>query len=112
MRIDTMVSWGYLELIETFFSANNLCATFEKDYTHSKIFPRITIVCDDESESACTLTLMSIRHLGVDNMLCDYLMRCNIPASFITEGSMPKRRDMKELDKQWEEHKKLLFSRD
>jgi hypothetical protein len=54
------------------------------------------------------MSFMSIKHLGFENMLCDFLIKCNIPPSLITVGKMAVKRDMNELDKKWAEHRKAI----
>jgi len=41
-------------------------------------------------------------------MLCDYLIRCGIMPARIAIGKLEIKRDMEELDKKWEEHRKLI----
>jgi hypothetical protein len=54
---------------------------------------------------------MSVRHLGFENMLCDYLIKCGICPGMIPVGKVAIQRDMKKLDDDWELHKrnKLRF---
>lgn len=106
MVIKTDISYGYLELIKVFFKANNLDVIIQDmtAYPHGKIH----LEYDGDSEIAHSITFMSIRHLGLENMLCDYLIKCGILPSQIATGSFVSKRDMKELDRKWDEHRKLI----
>lgn len=106
MIIQTIISYGYLDLIETFFKANNL----EIKCHLRKESSRNLINCEyeDNSETALSLTFMSYRHLGFENMLVDYLIRCGVPRNLISLGRTVVKRDMKKLDEEWEEHRKKL----
>ena len=106
MIVNTNISYGYHTLIETFFKANDLDVKIQDmtAYPHGKII----LEYEDNSETAYSITFMSVRHLGFENMLCDYLIRCGIMPSRIAIGMMEIKRDMEELDKKWEEHRKLI----
>ena len=71
-------------------------------------FGKITLIYEDDSETALSITFMSVRHLGFENMLCDYLIKCGIPVSLISIGQQAVKRDMAELDKQWDEHRRRI----
>ena len=105
MIINTNISYGYHALIETFFKANDLDVTIQDMAAYP--YGKVVLEYDENSETAFSITFMSVRHLGFENMLCDYLIRCGIPFTQISTGSWVAKRDMKELDKQWEEHRKL-----
>lgn len=103
--VNTNISWGYLGLIETFFRANNLAVKcVERGISERKL----TLEYEDDSETALNITYMSIKHLGFENMLCDYLKRCGVPVSLIPIGNCYPKRDMKKLDQEWEEHRKKI----
>ena len=106
MIINTIISYGYHSLISTFFEANELDVKIQDMTAYP--YGKIILEYDDNSDTAYKITLMSIRHLGFENMLCDYLIRCGTPVSLIPIGQAPLKRDMKELDRQWEEHRKLI----
>ena len=106
--INTQISDGYLELIKTFFKANELDVTI-KEYMHKEHdLTYLQLSYEDNSDTAYQITFMSVRHLGLENMLCDYLIRCGIAPTRINLGKQAVKRDMAELDKQWEEHRKQL----
>ena len=106
MIVETNISYGYNELLKVFFKANDLDVTIEDRaaYPHGKII----LEYRDDSDTAYNITFMSIRHLGLENMMCDYLIKCGIPPKRISIGSWAPNRDMEELDKQWEEHRKTI----
>ena len=106
MKVETNISYGYKKLIETFFSANDLNVEIEDKSAYP--FGKITLIYEDDSETALSITFMSVRHLGFENMLCDYLIRCGIPVSLISIGQQAVKRDMAELDKQWDEHRRRI----
>lgn len=105
MIVNTRISYGYAELIKIFCEANELQITI---HDTSAALGKLHLYYDDESPTAQTITFMSFKHLGLENMLCDYLIRCGISPSLIGIGSYTPPRDMKELDKKWEEHKRLI----
>ena len=107
MVVYTNISYGYGSLLEIFFKANDLEVAIE-DRTGYEYPGHAILHYEDDSDTAYGITFLSIRHLGFENMLCDYLMRCGIPAQLIPIGSVGVKRDMKELDRQWEEHRKLI----
>lgn len=103
--VNTNISWGFLNLIKIFFEANNLKVTcIERGISEKKI----TLEYEDDSDTAMSITFMSVRHLGFENMLCDYLIRCGIPTELIQIGNSYPNRDMKKLDEEWMEHRKQL----
>ncbi len=107
MIIKTNISYGYLTLIKTFMHANNLDLKIQdmSAYPHGKVI----LEYDDDSDTATTLTFMSYKHLGLENMLCDYLIRCGVDPILISVGvATQPNRNMKELDKQWEDHRRLI----
>ena len=132
MNINTNISFGYVTLLKTFFEANDLTVSClerfeEKDdvmppmntnfatkeatissalVTSARILT--TLVFVDNSETAEKITFMSFRHLGLENMLCDYLIRCGIPLSHISIGTYNVKRGPAELEKQWQEHRQTI----
>lgn len=103
--VNTNISWGFLDLIKTFFSANQLNVTCSARGVSER---KITIEYEDDSETALSITYMSVRHLGFENMLCDYLKRCGIPYELIPVGNSYPNRDMKKLDEEWMEYRKKI----
>ena len=101
MKIQTTISCGYADLINTFFKANNLNVAIEGG-------AHIILSYEDDSDTAYGITFMSVKHLGLENMLCDYLIRCGISPNLIGYGKHTEPRDLKALDKKWEEHRKLI----
>ena len=104
MIFETIISYGYIDLIETFFKANDLIVKCSKRQgPHSAL---LTLEYDDDSDTATAITFMSYRHLGFENMLVDYLIRLGYPSGMISIGRSVVKRDMKKLDEEWEEYKK------
>lgn len=103
MIIETHISHGYVRLLEIFFKANNLAVKCEERV--SGVFDQINLVYEDDSDTAITLTFMGMKHLGVENMLCDYLIRCGVSKDEIAVGRELIKRDMKKLDEAWEKHR-------
>ena len=106
MIVNTNISWGYLELLKTFFKANELDIICKERSAPAGTLT--TLSYDDNSDTAYKITFMSIRHLGFENMLCDYLIRCDIPARLISTGTLSIKRDMKKLDEEWNEYRKTI----
>jgi hypothetical protein len=114
--VDTKISWGYLPLIEIFARANNLELGFEcyseelceheKFKTSFGSYIRITF--DEDSPTASYITFMSIRHLGFENMLCDYLIKCNIGPNLIPIGKYVMKKSDEEMERDWQEHRKKI----
>lgn len=104
MIVNTQISYGYVSLIETFFKANELDVTVQDMSAYP--YGKIVLHYEDDSDTACTITFMSIKHLGFENMLCDYLIKCGITPSLIPIGKEAIVRDMKQVDKDWENYKK------
>jgi hypothetical protein len=106
MIVETQISYGYVEFLKVFFKANNLDVTI-RDMT---AYPngKIILEYEDNSETAYSITFMSVRHLGFENMLCDYLIKCGVPVSRISHGKASIKRDMAEVDKEWEEKRREL----
>jgi hypothetical protein len=103
--VETNISWGFLNLIEIFLQANNLVVTCKPCGISEK---KITLEYEENSETAMNITFMSIKHLGLENMLCDYLKRCGIPYELIPVGNSYPNRDMNKVEKEWLEHRKKL----
>jgi len=106
MEIETQISYGFVDLLNTFFEANKLEVNcLERDNYPSNL---ITLIYEDDSETAMSITLMSYRNLGFDNMLCDYLIKCGVPANRIAIGRVDITRNMKKLDEDWEAYRKTI----
>jgi hypothetical protein len=104
--VKTNISWGYLPLIEIFAKANSLVLKFE-----SRVEPPrqlMTICYEDDSDTNMTITFMSIRHLGFENMLCDYLIKCGIDPRMIPTGGTVMRKSDEQMEKDWQEHRKKI----
>lgn len=105
--VNTGISFGYVTLIDAFAKANNLeleLAEISKETT----YPKLKITYQEDSDTAYQITFMSMRHLGFENMLCDYLIKCGIAPGMIAVGRQGVNRDMKKLDQAWEERRKEL----
>lgn len=106
MIVETNISYGYLDLIKIFLDANNLDIKIQDKSAYP--FGKIVFEYDEDSEVATTITFMSYRHLGFENMLCDYLIKCGIDPSIISIGSAKPKRDMNKLEEEWQEHRKSI----
>ncbi len=106
--VETHISWGYVKLIETFFKANDLEVSCQERASITQKQPQINLHYDRDSETASQITFMSIKHLGFENMLCDYLIRCDVSPGMIPIGQYREKRDLAQLDKDWEEHRKEI----
>ena len=104
--VKTNISWGYLPLIEIFAKANSLVLEFESRIQTPRQL--ITIYYEDDSDTDMTITFMSIRHLGFENMLCDYLIRCGIDSTTIPTGGTVMRKSDEQMEKEWQEHRKKI----
>jgi hypothetical protein len=108
MIIETNISWGLVELLRTFFKANELDVVCEERHQARPARNLVTLSYDDNSDTAYQITFMSVKHLGLENMLCDYLIRCGIAPSMISEGRVGVKRDMDKLERDWQERRKQL----
>lgn len=103
---ETQISFGHAALLRTFFEANELNVNLEE--RSIGIGTRVTLSFEENSDTDYSITVMSLRHLGFENMLVDYLKRCGIPVNRITDGRQAVVRSMEELDRQWNEHRKSI----
>lgn len=104
-RVDTNISWGYSNLIEIFFKANELDV---KCAGRGVSDMKLTLEYEDDSETAMSITFMSVKHLGLENMLVDYLKRCGIPLELVSVGNSYSKRDMEKVEADWQEYRKKL----
>lgn len=104
--VETDISWGFLNLVQTFFEANSLKVTCVPRGVSQR---KITVEYEDNSDTAMSITFMSTRHLGFENMLCDYLKRCGVPVEMMAVGNSYPDRDMKKLDADWEKYRKEIL---
>ena len=63
---------------------------------------------EDNSDTALSITFMSVRHLGFENMLVDYLIRLGYTADQIPRGRTVIKRDMKKLEEDWQKRRTEL----
>ena len=103
---ETQISYGYKELIEVFAKANNLVFSYEERRIDALNRLYLTILVEENSETDLSITFMSVKHLGFENMLVDYLLRCGIEKPMIQVGSARQKRNMEELDRAWEVYRK------
>lgn len=122
VTVDTKISWGYLPLLKIFAQANSLVLDFEPYYQEIEkdevgAFGNTSIVTarqytrisyEDNSDTASSITFLSFRHLGFENMLCDYLIRCNVDPQMIPVGSYVMRKSNEQMEKEWQEHRKKI----
>lgn len=73
-EVPTNISWGFMGLLNT-FSSHTSAVTFTMSQTR-KVLQYVYNENNDEQISK--LMLMSIRHLGFNNMLHDYLNKCGV----------------------------------
>lgn len=106
MIVDSKISYGHIALIETFFKANELEVRCIKKT--GGVYDHITFEYEDDSETCMSITFLSMKHLGFENMLVDYLQRCGVPLVLVSMGRSGVKRDMKALDEAWEVRRKEL----
>lgn len=121
--VDTQISWGYQPLIEIFGKANSLVLKLEPYYTEIEESTAISPVKDSKlvigrqyirisyeegSDTAIAITCLSIKHLGFENMLCDYLIRCNVEPKLIPIGQYVMRKTPEQMENEWQEHRKKI----
>jgi hypothetical protein len=106
--VDTHISWGFLPLLEIFGKANSLVLKFEPWYTDEPPGEYARISYEENSDTAIAITCLSIKHLGFENMLCDYLIRCNIEREMISRGVYRMRKSEEEMEREWQEHRKKI----
>jgi|AntAceMinimDraft_5_1070358.scaffolds.fasta_scaffold76235_3 hypothetical protein len=108
VELDTEISWGYVALMDTFATANILELTFKKRTQTEPAREFITIVYERNSETSSTLTFMAIRHSGIENMLCDFLMKCEVDPIMIPIGRFDMRKTDEELEEAWQHRRREL----
>lgn len=123
MIVNTKISWGYLPLLEIFGKANNLDLIFRAYYEElesteaiapgkeSKIIVARQYTCieyEDNSDTAISITCLSFKHLGFENMLCDYLIKCGIHPSVIPIGQYTVKQSGKEIEEGWQKHRRKI----
>ena len=106
--VETNISWGYLPLLETFAKANSLVLKFKPWHQYKPPQELTLIEYEENSDTDITITFMSIRHLGFENMLCDYLKRCGIEHGMIPIGKIVMRKTDEQMEKDWQEHRKKI----
>ena len=108
MIVDTNISAGYLPLIEIFAQANNLILEFSSR-SGQDCRDLLTILYNDDSDTAMTITYMSYKHLGFENMLVDYLIKCGIDPMMISIGRIMAERNLEQLEQEWQAHRRKIF---
>ena len=110
-------------LIDIFIQANGLEGLnsnpwiekhcIEELYTFTYEFMEFSFF--EDSAVAQKISYMSLVHAGFENMLVDFLLKCNVSIDDITppDVEIDKKKKYEEwrrknLDKDWEEHKKKL----
>lgn len=108
MIVKTLISYGFKDLLDIFFTANELdikCIPREVPNQYGQL---IDLEYDENSETSTTITYMSYKHLGFENMLVDYIIRCGYPSTLISVGRVVENRDMNKLEEAWQEERKRL----
>ena len=121
--VNTQISWGYKPLIEIFGKANSLVLYLDSYYheiekeeqTGPSKSSKITIAreyirisYEENSDTAIAITCLSIKHLGFENMLCDYLIRCNVEPQMIPIGQYVMKKTNEQMEQEWQEHRKKI----
>ncbi len=109
MIVETTISATHLSLIDVFFQANKLDGVVISDYEHDirgtkHIMLRLSWM-DANYETAEKITYMAMIHCGIQNMLEDYLMKCNIDPFDLQPKSIKR-----QLDKENEEEENRKFN--
>lgn len=85
VSVITDISYGYVSLVEAFCKANELDVTLSSvGFTR----PKVQVTYKKGSDTEFQLSFMSTKHLGLNNMLCDFVMRCGIPAMQVQIGQI------------------------
>ncbi len=108
MIVHTHISHGFAELLETFFKANDLVVEIRVRVETYPSRDMVDLVYEDDSDTAINISFMSMKHLGFENMLCDFLIRCGIDRTKIAYGRMNVARDMNQVEREWQEKRKEL----
>lgn len=106
MKIDSIISYGYRDLMEIFFVANELDIKCINRYVEDSPLGQITFEYENDSDTAYRVTFMSMKHLGFENMLVDYLLKLGYPKQRISDGRTIVKRDLEQLDKDWQIYRK------
>jgi len=109
--VKTSIGEQHLELIKIFFKANDLpmveIHTHIKNIRGEDHFLIQLGWADEDEETASKITYMAIVHLGIQNMLDDYLMKCGVDVYSIPPPSIvkqEKREHAEKVDKEFNEH--------
>ncbi len=89
---ETHIDVRHIDLIKVFFTANELHKVNVTSYNKVEVVQDLNVVRSlvqlsyDELdlETSNTLAFMSLRHLGMGNMLDDFLIKCGISPFSIT----------------------------
>ena len=106
--VETNISCGYLPLLEIFANANRLVLKFEERNVINSPCALTTILYEEDSDTDMTITFLSYKHLGFENMLVDYLKRCNIDVNMIPIGKAIMKKSSEQMEKEWQEHRKKI----
>ena len=106
--VNTNISSGYVPLLEIFAQANSLVLKFESYSEPGSLGEYTRISYEGESDTSVAITFLSIKHLGFENMLCDYLIRCNIEPVMIPIGKAVMSKSPGQMETEWQEHRKKI----
>jgi len=111
MIVETDLSNAHLELVRIFFTANELDRVYVNEY--QKNIRGMTHVMlqlswdDNDEETASKITYMAIVHLGINNMLDDYLMKCGVDVWHLPPASIKaqeRKEQQEQKDKEFNEY--------
>lgn len=108
MIIHTDLSAGFTDLIRIFFRANELEGEITTRYNKDTGIESIDINIVDNSPTAVSITMMSYRNSGVNNMLSDYLIKTGVDPLLLSTGKTVIARNLKQVDQDWEEYRKTI----
>lgn len=85
MKVKTEILTKHKSLIEIFMEACNLDVKVN-DYTKNVGNVKYTLIeleYEDDSDTAFTISVMSLKNCGLRNMLEDYLIKCGISPFYL-----------------------------
>lgn len=110
MILQTNLCVAHLALIKVFFEANNMASVNVSDalsIIRGQSHKIIQLSWDDYDIDE-KLTLMSLRHSGVQNMLDHYLLKCGVPWNELEPKTYYRQLQKEKEDAQIEEYMEHL----
>lgn len=102
-NIITDIDGKNLSLIQIFFKANDMTSVkIESEYfpvnigEFEMVHPYIKLTYEEDSDDGINISFMATKHLGLENMLIDYLLRCGITSYNICPNNFTRKKEILE----------------